>query len=206
MKEDYQPFFLGTRFCILPPGLTPPAGDQINLIMNRGAFGSGEHETTRSCLEILENFQCGGQEKIEKILDLGSGTGILSIAMLLLGAGRAWCVDIEESAVQSCKENCRLNGVDERVTHVCGTVDGLQEGGFDLVLANIHGDVLLAVASDLVSKSRPGARLLLSGMLWEYNFDVRQKYQRSGCELMKHRMLEEYSTLLFRVTNDSRVT
>lgn len=193
MKEDYQPFVLGTRFCIRPPDLAPPEGDHLLLTMERGAFGSGEHETTRSCLELLEGFEFIGREKI---LDLGSGTGILSIAALLLGGGHAWCVDIEESAVQSCERNCQLNDVNDKVTHICGTLDTLQEAEFDLVLANIYGDILLDVAAGLVEKAKPGAKILLSGILWEYNFDVRQKYQRLGCELIRNYMLEEFSTVL----------
>ncbi len=195
MKEDYQPFSLGSRFCILPPDLTPPSGDHINLTMARGAFGSGEHETTRSCLEFLESVPFTGAEKL---LDLGSGTGILSIAALLLGAGQAWCVDIEESAVKSCEQNCLLNNVNDRVVHYCGTLDTLEETGFDLILANIYGDILLDVASDLVAKAKPGTILLLSGILWEYNFDVRRKYQRLGCEMIKNRMLEDFSTVLLK--------
>ncbi len=193
MKEDYQPFALGSRFCILPPDLTPPAGDHINLTMERGAFGSGEHETTRSCLEILESFSFTGNEKI---LDLGSGTGILSIASLLLGAGQAWCVDVEAEAVKSCEQNCKLNNVNERVMHICGTLDALNETDFDLILANIYGDILLDVADALVSKVKPTSKLLLSGILWEFNFDVREKYQRLGCKVLKNRMLEEFSTVL----------
>ncbi len=193
MKEDYQPFILGTRFCIQPPDLAPPPGDHLLLTMDRGAFGSGEHETTRSCLELLEGFNFSGEEKI---LDLGSGTGILSIAALLLGAGHAWCVDIEKTAVESCERNCLLNGVNDKASHICGTLEFLQESGFDLVLANIYGDILLEVAADLVAKAKPGAKLLLSGILWEYNFDVRQKYQRLGCELIRNYMLDEFSTVL----------
>ena len=193
MKEDYHPFVLGTRFCIRPPDLAPPDEDHLLLTMERGAFGSGEHETTRSCLELLEGFNFTGQEKI---LDLGSGTGILSIAALLLGAGQAWCVDIEETAVHSCQRNCSLNGVNDKVTHICGTLDNLQESGFDLILANIYGDILLNVATDLVAKAKPGAKILLSGILWEYNFDIRRKYQQLGCELSSNDMLEEFSTVL----------
>lgn len=193
MKEDYQPFILGSRFRILPPDLTPPPGEHLNLTMERGAFGSGEHETTRSCLEILESFSFTGKEKI---LDLGSGTGILSIAALLLGAGKAWCIDIEEEAVRSCGQNCRLNKVNDRVVHSCGTLATLAEGNFDLILANIYGDILLEVAEGLVARAKPGARLLLSGILWEDNFDVRSTYRRFGCELVKNRLLEQFSTLL----------
>ena len=130
------------------------------------------------------------------MLDLGSGTGILSIATLLLGAGHAWCVDIEPDAVKSCEQNCRLNGVNDRVTHLCGTLEELNETYFDIILANIYGDILLAVADELIAKAKPGTKILLSGMLWEYNFDVRQKYKKLGCEEIKNCLLEDFSTSL----------
>ncbi|HEY5674366.1 MAG TPA: 50S ribosomal protein L11 methyltransferase [Malonomonas sp.] len=193
MKENYQAFLLGNSFRIHPPQAALPSDSRINLSMDRGAFGSGEHETTESCIEILENHPFNGKEKI---LDLGSGTGILSIAALLLGGGQAWCVDIEQEAVNSCRINGQLNAVADKINHFCGTLEQFPEKNFDLILANIYGDILLDVAENLVAKAQPGARLLLSGILWEYNFDVRQRYQRLGCRLIKNRMLEEFSTVL----------
>ncbi|RLB75944.1 MAG: SAM-dependent methyltransferase [Deltaproteobacteria bacterium] len=195
MREDYQPFDIGSQFTILPPDISLAATDRIPLIMERGAFGSGEHETTRSCLEILETLPTTGNQRI---LDLGSGTGILTIAALLLNSGHAWCVDIEEAAILSGRRNCQLNHVDNDITHVCGTLDQLEEGGFNLILANIYGDILLDVAEGLVAKTDSGALLLLSGILWEYNFDVRQKYQKLGCKLIKNRILDEFSTILLQ--------
>lgn len=195
MKEKYQPFLIGNRFRILPPETSQPADDRINLRMERGAFGSGEHETTDSCLKFLEEMSFTGQERV---LDLGSGTGILSIAALLLGAGKAWCVDIEQAAVDSCQLNCELNGISGQVQHLCGNLELLKEDSFDVVLGNIYGDILLLVAEQLVARAAPGALILLSGILWEYNFDVRQKYQRLGCEVLQNRMLDEFSTLLLR--------
>ncbi len=193
MKQAYQPFLLGSEFRIQSPTVATTGDQRINLLMQRGAFGSGEHETTESCIEILEKQHFTGKEKI---LDLGSGTGILSIATLLLGGGRSWCVDIEQQAVDSCRHNSQLNGVAGQIENFCGSLDQLAESNFDLVLANIYGDILLDVAEDLVDKAVSGATLLLSGILWEYNFDVRQKYQRLGCKLIKNRMLEEFSTVL----------
>lgn len=193
MQANYQPFLLGNNFRIHPPNALLPADSRIKLCMQRGAFGSGEHETTGSCIELLEQHNFTGQEKI---LDLGSGTGILSIAALLLGGGQAWCVDIAPEAVNSCRSNARLNAVDQQMHHFCGTLEQFPEMNFDWILANIYGDILLDVAEDLVSRANPGARMLLSGMLWEYNFDVRQKYQQLGCRLLKNRLLEEFSTLL----------
>ena len=194
MRDQYSPFLIGSAFRICPPETADKTDDRINLIMDRGAFGSGEHETTISCLELLESFDFSGNEKI---LDLGSGTGILSIAALLLGAGTTWCLDIETDAVNSCRRNCENNGL-TAVNHLCGTLNDLAEEGFDLVLANIYGDILLDVAVPLVAKARPGARLLLSGILWEYNFDIRKKYQELGCRVISNRMLEEFSTVLLQ--------
>jgi ribosomal protein L11 methyltransferase len=74
----------------------------------------------------------------------------------------------------------------------------LKEGNFELILANIYGDILLDVAEDLVNKTASGAHILLSGILWEYNFDVRKKYQKLGCMLIKNRLLDEFSTLLLQ--------
>ena len=193
MKDAYQPFLLGQRFRIAPAGWDLPADGRLNLRMERGAFGSGEHETTESCLEILEQLPFTGSERV---LDLGSGTGVLSIAALLLGADSAWCIDIEAEAVQSCQKNCALNGVDHRVHHLCGTLETLHYGPFDLLLANIYGDILLAEAEQLTLRAAPQSRLLLSGILWEYNFDVRQAYQRLGWDVQMNRMLSEFSTLL----------
>jgi ribosomal protein L11 methyltransferase len=165
------------------------------LWMERGAFGSGEHETTYNCLEIIAQLKLTKQDKV---LDLGSGTGILSIAALLFGAGRAWCVDIEPGAIDACRRNATLNGVSEQIEHCHGTLDQLKQDNFDLGLANIYGDILLSVADDLAARVRPGGILLLSGILWEYNFDVRSRYQKLGYQLLQNRMHSEFSTLLLQ--------
>ncbi len=197
MNENYQPFLIGNRFRIQPPGEPIPDDTRMTLLMERGAFGSGEHETTDSCLKLLEEMHFTGRERV---LDLGSGTGILAIATLQLGAGRASCVDIEEAAVENCRINCTLNNVGDKTEHLCGTLEQLEAKPFDLLLANIYGDILLDVAEKMVGLAAPGAQLLLSGILWEYNFAVRQKYQRLGCTLVKNQMLSEFSTVLLRKT------
>jgi ribosomal protein L11 methyltransferase len=191
----YPPFTIGATFRIVPPGTPASTDGRIDLVMNRGAFGSGEHETTASCLEMLAELP-GVQGA--RLLDLGSGTGILALAALKLGAAHALCIDINPQAVETARRNGVLNGLSERLTHRTGTLDPVGEDQFDLVLANIYGDILLDLAQSLVGRARPGALLLLSGILWEYNFEVRQRYERLGCEVIRNRMLEQFSTVLLR--------
>lgn len=193
--STYAPFDMGRKFRLVAPGTSPATAGRIDIIMARGAFGSGEHETTASCIEVLEELpDLTGRT----ILDLGSGTAILSIAAQKLGAGPALCVDIEPKAVASARHNCRLNAIGINIEHRCGTLEAIDEAHFDLILANIYGDILLDICADLVEKVRPGGILLLSGMLWEYNFDVRKKYEKAGCTVLKNRFLEEFSTVLLQ--------
>jgi len=195
MGREFTPFEVGERFRISPPG-TPKSRDaRIDLVMAPGAFGSGEHETSASCLELLEELPDPGGARV---LDLGSGTGILAIAALELGARSALCVDVDPVAVRTCQRNCELNGVADRVAHLCGTIDEVAAEQFEVVLANIYGDILLRVAEALVARTRPGGALLLSGILHEDDFEVRKRYQELGCAVLRNRPLEEFTTVLLR--------
>lgn len=192
---DYGAFRIGRRFRIVPPG-TPAAPEPgLDIVMARGAFGSGEHETTASCLEFMEGLpELPGRT----VLDLGSGTAILAIAALKLGAASAMCVDPDPVAVASARENCRLNHVADRVRHLRGELADLPDGRFGAVLCNLYGDLLLELGPGLVARAEPGAPILLSGILWEYNYDVRHMLERQGCEIVANRMLTQYSSVLAR--------
>ncbi len=195
MSREFTPFDVGERFRISPPGASASRDGRIDLVLAPGAFGSGEHETSASCLELLETLP---DPEGARVLDLGSGTGILAIAALGLGARSALCLDIDPAAVSTCQRNCQLNGVSDRVVHVCGTIEQVAEEPFELILANIYGDILLRVAEELVARARPGAALLLSGILHEDNFEVRRCYQELGCIELRNRALEEFTTVLLR--------
>jgi ribosomal protein L11 methyltransferase len=192
-RDRYHPFSIGDRFRIVPPD-TPPIGDRIDLIMTRGAFGSGEHETTASCLEIMEMLENEVQDA--SVLDLGSGTGILAIAAVKLGAARAMCVEIDPAAAEIGEINGRINGVADQLDHLTGQLADVAEGRFDLILANLYSDILLDNAEELVARARPDALLLLSGILWEDSFTIRTRFVDLGCRVVKLRMMEEYCTVL----------
>jgi ribosomal protein L11 methyltransferase len=189
--REFVPFEVGERFRVVPPDAPVLDDGRIHLVMAPGAFGSGEHETTASCLELLATL---GEAEGARLLDLGSGTGILAIAALK----HALCVDIDPAAVRTCQANCRLNGVNDRVEHLCGSLDQVAAKPFDLILANIYGDILLALADRLVARARPGAPLLLSGILYQDDFEVCRRYQSLGCVVVLKRTLEEFTTVLLR--------
>lgn len=192
----FEPFTIGGQFLIVPPEhVEPVEKGLIRLRMASGAFGSGEHETTAACLELLAGLpETAGAH----VLDLGSGTGILAIAALRLGADRALCIDNDPDAEASCCRNAELNGVADRITTHLGTLDNAPHGNYDLVLANIYGDILLAEAETLASRARPGAPMILSGILHEQAFDVKKCFEHLGCTTINTRMLGEFCALLLK--------
>ncbi len=190
----FQPFTIGGKFHIVPPGNDDQEQAGLILIrMARGAFGSGEHETTAACLELLAGLPCPAGISV---LDLGSGTGILAIAAILLGADHALCIDNDPDAIESCRRNARLNGVTDRITNHLGTIADAPSGRYDLILANIYGDILLAKADSLASRARPDTPMILSGILHEQVFDVKRRYEGLGCATISTRILSEFCAML----------
>jgi len=191
-------FAVGNRFLIRredDPQDSPNAAGRIPIILAHGAaFGSGEHETTASCLEEMERRPgLAGAD----VLDLGCGTGILAIAAVKLGARRVVAVDPSPEAVEVTRSSVRLNGVEGRVTAVHGDVRAVEGETFDLVLANIYADILLAVVRELPPLIRPGGTLIMSGVNYDDAFDVKLAYTKAGLRLVKSRALENYGTFVF---------
>jgi ribosomal protein L11 methyltransferase len=184
-------------FRILSPGepALPCVPGTLDLVLERSAFGGGSHPTTVSCLELLtELAPLDGL----RVLDLGSGTGILGIAALRLGASRALCVDVNPEAVASAVRNGAANGLEARLDHRCAMADDLAGATFDLVVANIGGELLLDQVAHVAPLARPGGRLLLSGLLRGYAGELAEAYARHGCEVVARRFPGEFCTLLLR--------
>lgn len=188
-----KPLDIGKRLRIaLPDAAAEPADDGVNLVIPWGAFGSGEHETTASCLEEIERLApFDGMS----VLDVGCGTGILAIAALRLGAARAVGVDVSARAAVTTRETARLNQVEDRLVVVLGPLDSIAPAHFDLIVANLHGDLLLDLAASIVATAAPAVPLVLSGIAWDYAYAVREEFVKLGCGVVSERWLEEFVTL-----------
>jgi len=191
-------FVVGSRFIVRRED-DPPEGreaaDRIPIILAHGAaFGSGEHETTASCLEEMERLPgLAGAD----VLDLGCGTGVLAVAAAKLGARRVVAVDPSPEAVEVTRASVRLNGVEGRVSAVHGEVGSVRGETFDLVLANIYADVLLGIVRDLAPLVRRRGTLIMSGVNYDNAFDVKLAYTKAGFRLVRSRALENYGTFVF---------
>jgi ribosomal protein L11 methyltransferase len=179
-------------FRVLPPSRAAEASGPLDLVVEASAFGGGTHPTTASCLELLAGLApLDGQG----VLDLGSGSGILAIAAVRLGAASALCVDVNPDAVASARENGARNGVAASLAHLQGG-PGDVPGTFDLVVANVGGELLLDEAPRIAPLARPGGRLVLSGLLRGWTSELEAAYAAAGCAVLGRRFPGEFCTLL----------
>ena len=162
------------------------------------AFGTGTHETTRMiCSTLLDLF---GNLSPLKVLDCGTGTGILAICALKLGASEAVGYDIDEWSADNARHNAVINRVDDRFTSLLGDVNILKEveGSFDLVMANINRNILLADMPMMHEKMAPGAQLILSGF---YTADIpmlTEKAQSLGMKLVAQEEDNDWACVVLR--------
>lgn len=178
-KEGFQVLHLGRRLVIKPSWLGHRRmGDEVVIDLDPGmAFGTGMHPTTRLCLVALEDRADRGP--LGRVLDVGCGSGILSIAAVHLGATRALGVDIDPVAVESTLANARHNRVGKRVRAREGSVP-TGEGPFDTVLANLVAGVLIELASVLAAELVPGGTLVASGIFVDREPETRAALEGAG--------------------------
>ena len=186
-KENYHPFRVGKRIWIRPSWYEDdqtPEGDSapqdaILLVMDPGmAFGTGLHPTTQTCLVALEESVRAG----DSVLDVGTGTGILAIAAVKLGAESITAVDTDDLAVKAAKENARLNEVGETISAWQGDLSSVPAGQWDIVVVNILAPVIINLleTGNLLAYVKPGGRLILSGIIDVQQAGVEEAVQASG--------------------------
>ena len=176
-KKYYKPVTIGKKLIICPSWEECDPAGRIMMRLDPGmAFGTGTHETTRLCLEALEDAVSEGLS----VLDIGCGSGILSIGALLLGAGSALGVDIDQIAVNSARENAALNGVSDRARFLCGNLADRVDGTYDIICANIVADIILLLAPGVPRLLKPGGRFIVSGIIGERESEVTDALVRLG--------------------------
>ena len=164
----------------LEDGVPPdPVNDDVQVYLSPGlAFGTGNHPTTRLCLKGVIEGADANRMAGARVLDVGCGSGVLTIVALKSGAGEAWCLDIDETAIRAVRDNLVMSGVSERAHVLSGSVPHaeLPEIKFDYVLANITSRVLIDLADALVDQANPGGTILTSGILAEQSDAVRDAF------------------------------
>ena len=170
-QSQFDPIQISERLWITPSWHKAPAGNAVNLQLDPGlAFGTGSHPTTLLCLKWLDTQLKGG----ESVLDYGCGSGILTIAALKLGAGSAVGVDIDEQAIRASNDNATQNDVQAHFY----LPDGLPQGQFDVVVANILANPLRMLGEMLAARTKQGGRIVLSGLLAEQSEELGEIYSQ----------------------------
>lgn len=205
-KQHYKPIAIGKNLMIIPAWLDAPAENRVAIRIDPGmAFGTGTHPTTQLCLELIEDYFTAKLGDIPvpapEVIDVGCGSGILSIAAILLGAQHALGVDIDADAVRASRENGTTNQVMDRFEIELGSLAEVLGGNFsvqkaDLVLANILAPVIIRLfdqgLGDLLA---PCGLMILSGILDEQVNLVRAAFEKHGFRLVKQVVIGDWAAL-----------
>lgn len=195
-KKYYHPTKIGERLVIVPCWEEyKTAPNEVRVTLDPGmAFGTGTHETTRLCMRLLDKTV----KPENTVLDIGTGSGILAITALLLGAKSAVGVDIDSVAVRVAQENADLNGVGDKITLLCGDLTEQVSGTYDIICANIVADVILRLSSVVTQFMHKDSVLLVSGIIEERCEEIKQALIEQG--LAVHEVLTENGWAAIRLT------
>ncbi len=195
-KRFYKPFRAGKTLVVKPTWEQYEAqeGDRIIEIDPGMAFGSGTHETTSMCLEFLEDYLTPGA----RVIDVGTGSGILAIGAALLGAREVLAIDIDPVAVRVAKENVAHNNLEKVVSCVQGNLLEQRAERCDLCVANIIADVICGFAAPLKEHIAPGGLFVCSGIIREREQDVLEALRQAGYALVEERGKGEWVAMIAR--------
>ena len=180
-RKYYHPMDVGQRLAIVPSWQDYDT-DRVKLILDPGlAFGTGGHETTNLCLEVLDERVKGG----ERVLDIGTGSGILAIAALKLGAAVAEGVDIDPVAVRTAGENAALNGVADKLTVLVGDLSDKASGKYDIITANIVANAIISLAPAVPGLMADDAVFIASGIIDSRKDEVIAALEAAGLAVLE---------------------
>jgi ribosomal protein L11 methyltransferase len=204
-KKHYKPISIGTRLLVVPAWYDLPEQDRILIRIDPGmAFGTGTHPTTQLCLGLIEQFMGARARdpKPPRVIDVGCGSGILSIAALKLGAELALAVDIDPESLRNSRQNADLNHIGAELIPEAGSVKDILEEKFSvrsapLVVANILAPVIIRLfEAGLAGLLEPGGVMILSGILQEQAQSVMEAAQSKGLTMQGQRQIEDWVALV----------
>ena len=194
-KQYYKPVRLG-RITVVPAWEEyTPTADEVIIRMDPGmAFGTGTHETTRLVIRLMQDEISGG----ERVLDMGTGSGILSIAASKLGAKSCNAYDIDPVAVKVARENAKDDGCDNITVGVSDLLFGvdLSEGKYDICLANIVADIILRMLPDIEKYVKPDGKIILSGIISPRADEIREAVKSFGYKIIKEEVENDWLAML----------
>jgi ribosomal protein L11 methyltransferase len=197
-KEHFKPRKLGRRLVVRPSweNYDRVPGEVVLTIDPGQAFGTGTHETTQMCLQLIEDaFDLAPPPSTA--LDIGTGTGILGIAAARLGAIRVLGVDTDPKAVEVAEENAKANGVAEHFASTFAPLSSIG-GAYDLVLANLIAEILIDLKKEILARCAPGGLLILSGILTEKSGWVEDEFRTEGARLVQRKTDGQWAALSLR--------
>ncbi len=203
-KQHYKPIRIGERLLILPAWMDSPEPNRVAIKIDPGmAFGTGTHPTTQLCLELMERaiFDIRESSIEYRVIDIGCGSGILSIAAVKLGATEVLAVDIDEESIRNARENAEKNEVAEELVLGAGSVQEILEGKFlfksaPLVVANILAPVIVRLFdAGLANLVEEGGSIILSGILQEQEEDILRAAQPKGLQVTERRQMGDWVAL-----------
>jgi ribosomal protein L11 methyltransferase len=199
-KEYFYVTHIGQRLVIRPSWreYTAKAGEVVLTLDPGMAFGTGLHPTTRMCLEQVERRTQAGM----RVLDVGTGSGILAIAAAKLGAASVCAIDNSSVAVESARTNAAMNDLSERISVVLGVLDEAEAermaGQYDLVVANIIAHIIGSMAPQLARVLAPSGLLVVSGIIEARRQDAEEPLLAAGLELVAQTNIEDWLALVYR--------
>ncbi|MEJ9280043.1 MULTISPECIES: 50S ribosomal protein L11 methyltransferase [Ureibacillus] len=194
-KQYYHPIKVSERFTIVPTweDYHPKNSDEIIIELDPGmAFGTGTHPTTVMCLQALEKTVKAG----DVVIDVGTGSGVLSIASALLGANKVHAFDLDPVAVKSAQENVQLNHVEKIVEVEQGNLLEKVQTEADVVVANILAEVIMTFTDDAYSIIKPGGFFITSGIIGAKKEVVKSALEKSGFIIEEVLMLEDWVSII----------
>jgi len=186
-KEHFPVLRVGRRLVIRPTWRShEPADDEVVITLDPGmAFGTGLHPTTRLCLALIEALADRGLMHGASVLDVGCGSGILSLAAALLGARSVLGIDTDRLAVETTQRNASLNGLSDRIRVRQGSVPLADVAHtFDVVVANLVASLLIDLARPLAATVKPGGVLVASGIFADRESEVRKAFESAGLQVV----------------------